>query len=179
MVAPRESATLARQLIAETCFKQSIADDQLTLHADRGSSMKSNLVAQLLADLGVTKTHSRPYVSDDNPFSESQFRTMKDPESPQRFGSIQDSRSFCGPFFHWYNYHHHHSRIGLHTPHSVHYGLAQAIQLARQQTLLVAHAVHPERFINKPPAPPLLPGAVWINPPKLLGGLPDSDPVLH
>lgn len=175
MVAPRESATLARQLIAETCIKQSIAEDQLTLHADRGSSMKSNLVAQLLADLGVTKTHSRPYVSDDNPFSESQFRTMKyRPEFPQRFGSIQDSRSFCGPFFDWYNYHHHHSGIGLHNPHSVHYGLAQAIQLARQQTLLVAHAVHPERFVNKTPAPPLLPGAVWINPPKLPGGSPVS-----
>ena len=175
MVAPRESATLARQLIAETCAKQAIAEDQLTLHADRGSSMKSNLVAQLLADLGVTKTHSRPYVSDDNPFSESQFRTMKyRPEFPERFGSIQDSRSFCGPFFGWYYHSHHHSGIGLHTPHSVHYGLAQAIQLARQQTLLVAQAVHPERFVNKPPAPPLLPGAVWINPPKLPAGAPHS-----
>jgi putative transposase len=180
MVAPRESATLARQLIAETCVKQAIAEDQLTLHADRGSSMKSKLVAQLLADLGVTKTHSRPYVSDDNPFSESQFRTMKyRPEFPDRFGSIQGSRSFCGPFFDWYNHDHHHSGIGLHTPHSVHYGLAQAIQLARQQTLLVAHAIHPERFVNKLPAPPLLPGAVWINPPKLPGGLPDPDPALH
>jgi putative transposase len=180
MVAHRESATLARQLIAETCIKQSIADGQLTIHADRGSSMKSNLVAQLLADLGVTKTHSRPYVSDDNPFSESQFRTMKyRPEFPERFGSIQDSRSFCQPFFEWYNNNHHHSGIGLHTPHSVHYGSAQAIQLARQQTLLVAHALHPERFVNKPPAPPLLPGAVWINPPKLPDGLPDSAPVLH
>jgi len=94
------------------------------------------------------------------------------PEFPPRFGSIQDSRSFCGPFFDWYNHDHHHSGIGLHTPHSVHYGLAQAIQLARQQTLLVAHAVHPERFVNKTPAPPLLPGAVWINPPKLPGGSP-------
>jgi putative transposase len=159
MVAPRESATLAGQLIAETCAKQSIAEDQLTLHADRGSSMKSNLVAQLLADLGVTKTHSRPYVSDDNPFSESQFRTMKyRPEFPQRFGSIQDSRSFCGPFFDWYNHAHHHSGIGLHTPYSVHYGLAQAIQLARQKTLLVAQAVHPERFVNKPPALLYYPG---------------------
>ncbi len=180
MVAPRESASLARQLIAETCSKQSIAEGQLTVHADRGSSMKSNLVAQLLADLGVTKTHSRPYVSDDNPFSESQFRTMKyRPEFPERFGSIQHSRSFCQPFFEWYNHEHHHSGIGLHTPHSVHYGLAQAIQHARQQTLLAAHSSHPERFVNKTPAPPLLPGAVWINPPKLPGGLPDSKPVLH
>ena len=180
MVAPRESATLARQLISETCAKQSIAEGQLTVHADRGSAMKSNLVAQLLADLGVTKTHSRPYVSDDNPFSESQFRTMKyRPEFPERFGSIQDSRSFCHPFFNWYNHQHHHSGIGLHTPYSVHYGLAQAIQLTRHQTLLAAHSLRPERFVNKPPAPPLLPGAVWINPPKLLGGLPDSEPVLH
>jgi putative transposase len=176
MVAPRESATLARQLIAATCSKQSIAEHQLTLHADRGSSMKSNLVAQLLADLGVTKTHSRPYVSDDNPFSEAQFRTMKyRPEFPERFGSIQHARSFCGPFFGWYNNAHHHSGVGLHTPHSVHYGLAQTIQRARQETLLVAHALHPERFVNKTPAPPLLPGAVWINPPKLSRGSPDSE----
>jgi putative transposase len=180
MVAHRESATLAQQLIAETCLKQSIPKGQLTLHADRGSSMKSKVVAQLLADLGVTKTHSRPYVSDDNPFSESQFRTMKyRPEFPQRFGSIQDSRSFCRPFFEWYNHHHHHSGIGLHTPYSVHYGLAQGIQLARQQTLLAAHAAHPERFVNKTPAPPLLPETVWINPPKLVGGLPDPAPVIH
>ena len=180
MVAPRESATLAQQLIAATCAKQLIAKGQLTVHADRGSSMKSKLVAQLLADLGVTKTHSRPYVSDDNPFSESQFRTMKyRPEFPQRFGSIQHSHAFCHPFFEWYNNDHHHSGIALHTAHSVHYGLAQAIQLARQQTLLVAHSVHRERFVNKPPALPLLPGAVWINPPKLSGGPPDSAPVLH
>ena len=180
MVAHRESATLAQQLIAETCVKQLIAKGQLTLHADRGSSMKSKLVAQLLADLGVTKTHSRPYVSDDNPFSESQFRTMKyRPEFPSAFGSIHDSRSFCQPFFEWYNHHHHHSGIGLHTPHSVHYGLAQAIQLARRQTLLAAHSAHPERFVNKPPAPPLLPGSVWINPPKPPAVPPDSDPVLH
>jgi len=180
MVAPRESASLARQLIAETCIKQAIAEGQLTVHADRGSSMKSNLVAQLLADLGVTKTHSRPYVSDDNPFSESQFRTMKyRPEFPERFGSIQHARSFCQPFFEWYNKEHHHSGIGLHTPHSVHHGLAQAIQQARHQTLLAAHSSHPERFVNKTPAPPLLPEAVWINPPKMPGGLPDSEPVLH
>ena len=108
-----QSAELASQLIQETCRKQSIG--QLTVHADRGSSMKSKLVAQLLADPGVTKTHSRPYVSDDNPFSEAQFRTLKyRPEFPQRFGSIQDTRAFCGPFFQWYNNLHHHSGIGLH-----------------------------------------------------------------
>ena len=179
-LATRESGTLAQQLIAETCAKQLIVPGQLTVHADRGSAMKSTPVAQLLADLGVTKTHSRPYVSDDNPFSESQFRTMKyRPEFPDRFGSIQDGRAFCRPFFDWYNTQHHHSGIGLHTPHSVHYGLAQAINDARQVTLSEAHLVHPERFVRKPPEPPALPGAVWINPPKLLGGPPDSEPVLH
>jgi len=181
LVAPRESAKLAQRLIAATCAKQLITPGQLTVHADRGSSMKSRLVAQLLADLGVTKTHSRPYVSDDNPFSESQFRTMKyRPEFPERFGSLQDARAFCQPFFDWYNNHHHHSGIGLHHPRSVHYGLAPAIQLARQHTLLVAHAVHPERFVNQPPAPPLLPGAVWINPPQLAGASPAAAaPALH
>jgi putative transposase len=179
-LAPRESGTLAQLLIAETYTKQSIAPGQLTVHADRGSSMKSSLVAQLLADLGVTKTHSRPYVSDDNPFSESQFRTMKyRPEFPDRFGSIQDGRAFCRPFFEWYNTQHHHSGIGLHTPHSVHHGLAQAINDARRLTLSEAHSAHPERFVRKPPEPPALPEAVWINPPNLLGGPPDSEPVLH
>ena len=179
-VAHQESSPLAEQLIAETYTKQSIEPGQLTVHADRGSSMKSSLVAQLLADLGVTKTHSRPYVSDDNPFSESQFRTMKyRPEFPERFGSIQDARSFCRPFFHWYNTQHHHSGIGLHTPHAVHYGLAEALNEARRRTLVEAHAAHPERFVSKPPEPPSVPGAVWINPPKLLGGPPDSDPALH
>ena len=179
-LAPRESGTLAQLLIAETCAKQLIVPGQLTVHADRGSAMKSTPVAQLLADLGVTKTHSRPYVSDDNPFSESQFRTMKyRPEFPDRFGSIQDGRAFCRSFFEWYNTQHHHSGIGLHTPHSVHYGLAQAINDARRVTLNVAHSAHPERFVRKPPEPPALPGAVWINPPILLGGPPDSEPVLH
>ena len=179
-LAPRESGSLAQLLIAETYTKQSIAPGQLTVHADRGSSMKSTLVAQLLADLGVTKTHSRPYVSDDNPFSESQFRTMKyRPQFPDRFGSIQDGRAFCRPFFQWYNTQHHHSGIGLHTPHSVHHGLAQALNHARRLTLNDAHSAHPERFVRKPPEPPALPAAVWINPPILLGGPPDSEPVLH
>jgi len=179
-LAPRESGTLAQLLIAETYTKQSIAPGQLTVHADRGSSMKSTLVAQLLADLGVTKTHSRPYVSDDNPFSESQFRTMKyRPEFPARFGSIQDARAFCRLFFDWYNTRHHHSGIGLHTPHSVHHGLAEALNDARRLILSEAHSAHPERFVRKPPEPPSLPGAVWINPPNLLGDPPDSEPVLH
>lgn len=177
-LAHRESGTLAQQLIAETCAKQAIVPGQLTVHADRGSSMKSNLVAQLLADLGITKTHSRPYVSDDNPFSESQFRTMKyRPEFPDRFGSIQDARVFCRTFFDWYNTQHHHSGIGLHTPHNVHHGLAEALNDARRQTLTEAHSAHPERFVGKPPEPPSLPRAVWINPPNLSGG-PDSEPVL-
>ncbi len=180
MVAHRESATLAQQLIAETCAKQNITAGQLTMHADRGSSMKSVLVAQMLADLGITKTHSRPYVSDDNPFSESQFRTLKyRPEFPERFGSIQDARTFCRPFFDWYNNEHRHSGIALHTPHSLHYGLARDLNDARRQTLLTAYRAHPERFVGKPPAPPALPEAVWINPPKLPGGSPDSDPQLH
>lgn len=177
-LAHRESGTLAQQLIAETCAKQAIVPGQLTVHADRGSSMKSNLVAQLLADLGITKTHSRPYVSDDNPFSESQFRTMKyRPEFPDRFGSIQDARVFCRTFFDWYNTQHHHSGIGLHTPHNVHHGLAEALNDARRLTLTEAHSAHPERFVGKLPEPPSLPTAVWINPPKVLGG-PDSEPVL-
>ncbi len=179
-LANRESGTLAQLLIAETYTRQSIAPGQLTVHADRGSSMKSTLVAQLLADLGVTKTHSRPYVSDDNPFSESQFRTMKyRPEFPDRFGSIQDARAFCRLFFDWYNTQHHHSGIGLHTPHSVHHGLAEALNDARRLTLSEAHSAHPERFVRKPPEPPSLPGAVWINPPNQLGDPPDSEPVLH
>jgi putative transposase len=142
--------------------------------------MRAKLVAHLLADLGVTKTHSRPYVSDDNPFSEAQFRTMKyRPDFPDRFGSIQDARVFCRSFFDWYNTQHHHSGIALHTPYAVHYGLAQGLNDARRNTLLTAYSAHPERFVKKPPQPPSLPDAVWINPPKLLGGSPDSDPALH
>lgn len=180
MIAPRESAALARQLIAATCRRQGVGRDQLTIHADRGSSMKSKLVAELLADLGVTKTHSRPYVSDDNPFSESQFRTMKyRPEFPERFGSIQDARGFSKGFFTWYNEEHHHSGIGLHTPRDVHYGFAEAIRSERQQTLLAAYEANPERFVNKLPTPPALPGAVWINPPKPADAAPEIVPALH
>lgn len=179
MLAARESAALAQKLIAESCAKQAIDPGQLTLHADRGSSMRSRGVAELLADLGVTKSHSRPYVSDDNPFSESQFRTMKyRPEFPPRFGSVQDGRAFGVTFFQWYNQQHRHSGIGLHTPYQVHYGLAPAAQAARRQTLLAAHALHPERFVNKLPAPPHLPGAVWINPPPSSGLSPEPTPML-
>jgi putative transposase len=167
MVAPREGAELARKFIEETCEKQDIQPDQLTIHADRGSTMRSKPVALLLADLGVTKTHSRPYTSNDNPFSESQFRTLKyRPEFPDRFGCIQDSRAFCQKFFPWYNDEHRHSGIGMMTPAMVHYGLATAIRQGRQRTLDIAYAAHPDRFVRRPPTPPQLPQEVWINKPK-------------
>jgi len=167
MIAERESATLAKRLITESCGKQNIVEEQLTLHADRGSSMKSKVVAQLLCDLGVTKTHSRPHVSNDNPFSESQFKTMKyRPEYPHRFGSIQDARVFAVDFFQWYNEEHHHSGIALYTPSDVHYGRVEQIQQDRQATLDAAYQQHPHRFVNKPPEAARPPQAVWINPPK-------------
>ncbi len=167
MIAPAESAGLAQRLIKDTCEKQQIGTGQLTLHADRGSSMTSKPVAWLLADLGVTKTHSRPYTSDDNPFSEAQFKTLKyRPDFPERFGSLADARVFCQTFFAWYNGEHRHSGIGLLTPATVHEGRANTMRDARQQVLMTAYAAHPERFVRKPPQPPVLPHAVWINPPK-------------
>jgi len=167
MVATRESKALATRLIGDTCAKQGIVPGQLTLHADRGASMKSKSVALLLGDLGVTKTHSRPHVSNDNPFSESQFKTMKyRPEFPQRFGSIQDARAFCRPFFEWYNTEHYHSGLGLLTPQTVHHGQAKAIIETRQAVLLEAWTNHPERFVRGTPRPPELPEAAWINPPQ-------------
>lgn len=172
MVAPREGAELAAKLIAETCEKQKIGRDQLSLHADRGSAMRSKPVALLLADLSVTKTHSRPYTSNDNPYSESQFRTMKyRPEFPDRFGCIQDGRAFCQAFFPWYNDDHRHSGIGMMTPATVHYGLASAVSENRQVALNAAYAAHPERFVRRPPTPPQIPKEVWINKPKK----PDDD----
>jgi len=167
MVAAAETAALAKRLIQETCAKQEIVAGQLTLHADRGSSMKSKCVAMLLADLGVVKSHSRPHTSDDNPFSESQFKTLKyRPEFPTRFGSIEDARAFCVDFFAWYNTQHHHSALGWLTPHDVHYGRGVGIQAVRQHALDTAYACHPERFVRKPPSAPALTTAVWINPPK-------------
>lgn len=168
MVAERESAELAKRLIAETCRKQNIAPHQLNIHADRGTSMTSKPVALLLADLGVTKTHSRPHVSDDNPFSESQFKTLKyRPEFPDRFGSIQDARSFCQVFFPWYNAQHHHSGIGLLTPEVLHYGRADDVISQRQVVLTAAFQRNPERFVRAHPKPPAKPTAVWINPPPM------------
>lgn len=166
MVASRESATLAEKLIRETCHKQGIARGQLTVHADRGSSMTSRPVALLLADLGVTKTHSRPHTSNDNPFSESHFKTLKyRPEFPDRFGCIQDARAFCQRFFCWYNTEHHHSAIGWLTPQIVHSGQSATVLAARQTVLDQAFQLTPERFVRKPPQPPKLFDKVWINPP--------------
>lgn len=166
MLADRESSELAKRLIGDTCGKFAIPEGQLTIHADRGSSMRSKPVAFLLADLGVTKTHSRPHVSDDNPYSESQFRTMKyRPEFPDRFGSIQDARAFCQQFFPWYNDEHHHSGIGLLTPATLHFGLADQALQNRQQVLSAAYRQHPERFVRKHPKPFEVPKEVWINKP--------------
>jgi putative transposase len=167
MVGHRESAALAERLIGETCEKQRIEAGQLTLHADRGPSMRSKPVAFLLADLGVVKTHSRPHVSNDNPFSESQFKTMKyRPEFPDRFGSLQDARAFGHIFFPWYNDEHHHSALGFLTPAVVHYGLADDVRRQRKEVLKAAYSAHPERFVRGTPEPAALPQAVWINPPE-------------
>ena len=170
MVATRESTALAKRLIRETCDKQGIEPDELTLHADRGSSMRSKGLAMLLADLGVTKTHSRPYTSNDNPYSEAQFKTLKyRPTFPDRFGSIMDSRAFCQPFFTWYNTQHHHTGLGLLTPETVHYGQAAQAIAAREKVLHTAYEAFPERFVRKKPSAPPLPEAVWINPPTPVG----------
>lgn len=166
MVAPRESAALAGRLIEATCRRQAISRDQLTIHADRGSSMKSKVVAMLLSDLGVTKSHSRPHVSNDNPYSEAQFKTLKyRPEFPKRFGSIEDARLFCVDFFRWYNTEHYHSGVGLMTPFDVHYGRAEEKRCRRAAVLARAYAVHPERFVRGLPQPVELPKEVWINKP--------------
>jgi putative transposase len=166
MLAPHESAVLAERLIAETCAKQGIVPGQLTVHADRGAAMTSKPVALLLADLGVVKTHSRPHVSNDNPFSEAQFKTLKYcPQFPERFGSLEDGRAFGQAFFAWYNTAHHHSGLGFLTPAVVHYGVAAAVREQRQHVLTAAYAAHPERFVKGRPHPADLPQAVWINPP--------------
>lgn len=162
-----ERAHLAERLLADTIRAQGVERDELTIHADRGASMASKPVALLLSDLGVTKTHSRPHVSNDNPYSESQFKTMKyRPEFPNRFGSIEDARSFTQRFFTWYNDEHRHSGIGYHTPADVHYGRAEAIRKQRAAVLDAAYQAHPERFVRKPPTPPPLPHTAWINKPE-------------
>ena len=166
MIAPRETAALAEELIAQTCRNQNIEPGELTIHADRGSAMTSKTVAFLLADMGVTKTHSRPHVSNDNPYSEAQFKTLKyRPDFPDRFGSIQDARAFCQTFFAWYNQGHRHSGIAMMTPENVHYGRTDQIIAVRQRTLDNAYSSHPERFVRKQPMHVALPTAAWINPP--------------
>ena len=167
MIAPRETAELAEMLIADTVTGQNIEPGCLTLHADRGTSMRSKTVAALLVDLEVVKTHSRPYVSNDNPFSESHFKTLKyRPDFPDRFGCIEDARAHCQTFFAWYNTEHRHSGIALMTPQTVHYGGASELTRARSATLDAAFLAHPERFGRVAPRPPELPVAAWINPPK-------------
>ena len=166
MVAHCEQKALAKRLIEQSCLKQNIEPGQLTVHADRGSSMKSKVVAHLLADLGVSKSHSRPHVSNDNPYSESQFKTLKyRPEFQGRFGSIQDARAFCLPFFAWYKKEHRHSGIALMPPEQVHYGQSKKVFEFRSQVLSEAFKKNPIRFKGKMPRPYQLPEAAWINRP--------------
>lgn len=166
MLADREASELARTLFTETVKKEGIKRDRLTIHADRGSSMASKPVAFLLADLGITKSHSRPRVSNDNPYSESNFKTLKYcPAFPGSFGSITEARAFCADFFTTYNEHHRHSGIGLMTPFMVHTGQAEAVHARRAAALHAAHSAHPERFRRGTPMPPSLPGHSWINKP--------------
>ena len=167
LLADRESSALAEKLIGESCERQHIPPGQLTIHADRGAAMTSKPVAFLMAELGITKSHSRPHVSNDNPFSEAQFKTVKSrPDFPDRFGSYEHARSFSGDTLCWYNTEHHHAGLGLFTPHDVHYGLAGAKLEKRARVLSEAFASHPRRFPNGAPRPMAIPTAVWINPPK-------------
>jgi putative transposase len=166
LVAPRESALLAEQLIADTIFREGVDAGQLTLHADRGSSMTSKSVSQLLCDLGVLQSHSRPHQSNDNPYSESQFKTLKySPTFPKRFANIESARLFCERFFEHYNHVHRHSGIGLHTPADVHFGLAEAVREKRQTVLDAAYVARPDRF-RRPPSAPRVPDVAWINRPE-------------
>lgn len=166
MIAHREDGDLAQRFLRESITKHDIDPGTLTVHADRGSPMKSKTVAELLSDLHVTRSHSRPKTSNDNPYSESQFKTLKyRPAFPDRFDAIDHARQFCGEFFGWYNHDHRHSGIGLHTPASVHFGTAKQIRHQRRAVLTEAYTAHPERFVRGTPQPPNLPGIVWINPP--------------
>jgi putative transposase len=167
LLAERESAELAEKLLADSIAKQHIDRDRLTVHADNGSSMASKPVAFLLADLGVTKTHSRPHTSNDNPYSEAGFKTLKyRPDFPASFGSLADARAFCQRFFTWYNTEHYHSGIGYHHPVDVHYGRAGTVRAARVDVLTTAYTRHPERFVRKHPRPPAPPATAWINKPE-------------
>lgn len=167
MIAEVESSDLAKQLIAETTRKQGIQPDQLILHADNGSPMTGKPLSQLLVDLGITQSHSRPHTSDDNPFSEAQFKTLKyRPDYPDRFASIDAARRWARTFFTWYNDEHYHSGLNLLTPASVHYREADAIQQQRQSVMTAAFAARPQRFIRGLPVVKGAPAAVYINPPK-------------
>ena len=166
LIAEREAAALAEQLITESCIRQRIAREQLTLHSDRGAPMTAKSLTVLLADLGVTPSLARPRIPDDNAFSEAQFKTVKyHPTFPGRFGGLLDARTWAQPLFHWYNYEHHHTGLGLMTPAAVHTGLASGLHQQRQDVLAAAYAAHPERFVRGLPQPPALPAAVWLNPP--------------
>jgi putative transposase len=166
-VADAENTVLFKEMFDETFAKHGVPPGQLTLHADRGGPMKAKPTAFLLADLGVTKSHSRPHTSNDNPFSEAHFKTLKyQPQFPKRFGCIEDARAFCRRFFTWYNQEHHHVGIGLMTPDQVHYGQAKAVHAARQDVLAQAYQANPERFVRKVPVPPPMPTQTWINPPR-------------
>ena len=167
MVAEAETGELAEAFIADALARHDVGRDQLSIHADRGSSMTSKPVAQLLVDLGVARSHSRPHVSNDNPYSEANFKTLKYcPAFPGRFGSIEDARAFCAMFFDHYNHVHRHAGIGLHTPASVHYGTATEIRAQRAGTLDAAYAANPARFRHRRPTPPKLPTVAWINEPS-------------
>lgn len=180
MVAPRESAALAERLIATAGARQGIRAGQLTVHADRGAAMTSKPVALLLADIGVTKTHSRPQVSNDNPYSEAQFKTLKcRPDFPARVGSLEDARAHATAFFASDNTEHRHSWLGLHTPHDVHHALASAREAHRATVLTAANTAHPERFVRRRPTPPALPTVAWINPPLLLATTTTPQDVAH
>jgi putative transposase len=167
MVSPRECGELAERLITEACWNHCIeAESELIIHSDRGSPMKSKVVAQMMADLGVTKSLGRPQVCNDNPYSESNFKTLKyHPTFPEQFGSLQDAKEFCASFFDWYNNDHYHSGIALMTPSTVHYGRAAECTASRQAVLSQAFQAHPERFVKGPPKALVLPAAAWINPP--------------
>lgn len=177
LLAEEESATLAQELVAAAYTKQNIQPGQLTIHADRGAPMMAKSMAMLMSDLGINESHSRPHVSDDNPYSEAHFHTVKyRPDYPDRFGCLSDARSWCEAFFPWYNNEHHHSALHLLTPADVHYGRAEEKLAQRQVVLQRAYAVHPERFVNGPPTLSPLPAAVWINRPATTDGLADSAP---
>lgn len=170
LLAEQETASLAQEMIEQSYRSQGVQPEQLTIHADNGSAMQAKSVAQLMADLGVAKSHSRPYVPDDNPFSEAQFKTLKyNPAFPERFASLAAARTWAAGFFTWYNQAHHHTGIGLFTPATVHTGQTPTVQAQRQATMTAAYAAHPERFVKGPPLLPPLPAAVWLNPPQQVG----------